>query len=161
MKNYANISETYRLALRFGVLMTLCLVGFFFLMKAFGLEHNLELRALNIIILSSFVYAALKTYKKQNNGQLPYLSGISIGVFTSAVGVVLFAALVFVYITFISPEFMVEIKNQEPFGEFLNPFIVSFTIVFEGMISGLLVSFISLQYLRPSHMSKPVEVMEN
>lgn len=161
MKKYTDLSETYQLAIKFGLLMTLCLVGFFFLMKAFGLEHNLELRALNIIILSSFVYATLKTYKKRNNGQLPYLSGISLGIATSAVGVFLFAIFVFIYVTLIAPEFMAEIKAKEPFGDFLNPFIVSFTIVLEGMISGFLVAYASLQYLRPSRLAKPVEVMEN
>ena len=141
--------------------MTLALVGFFFLMKAFGLEHNLELRALNLIILSSFVYAALKIYKKQKNGHLPYLMGIRLGLLTSAAGVIPFAALVFFYVSVISPDFMVDIKNEEPFGEYLNPFVVSFTIILEGMISGFLVSYASLQYLRPSHMNKPSEVMEH
>ena len=141
--------------------MSLALVGFFFLMKAFGLEHNLELRALNLLILSSFVYAALKTYKKQKNGQLPYLSGISLGLLTSAAGVIPFAMLVFIYVGLISPDFMADIISNEPFGEYLNPFIVSFVIILEGMISGFLVSYASLQYLRPSHMDEPVEVMEH
>ena len=140
--------------------MTLALVGFFFMMKAFGLEHNLELRALNIIILSSFVYAALKTYKKQKNGQLPYLSGISLGISTAAAGVFPFAVLVFLYITVVSPDFMLDIQRREPFGEYLNPLVVTFTIILEGMISGFIASYASLQYLRPSHMDKPVEVIE-
>ena len=141
--------------------MTLALVGFFFLMKAFGLEHNLELRALNIVILSSLVFAAIKEYKKQKNGHLPYLPGIAVGIVTSAVGVILFAVFVLIYLTVIAPEFMTMIKENEPFGDFLNPFLVSFTIVFEGMVSGLLASYASLQYLRPSHMHQPSEVFEN
>ena len=161
MKESIKSSGTYRLAIKHGLLMTLASVGFFFLMKAFGLEHNLELRALNLIILASFVYAALKTHKKQKGGQLPYLSGISLGLLTSAAGVIPFAVLVFIYVTAVAPEFMTAIKTQEPFGDFLNPVIVSFTIILEGMISGFLVSYASLQYLRPSHMKKRTEVMEN
>lgn len=141
--------------------MTLALVGFFFLMKAVGLEHNLELRALNIIILASLVFAAIKRYKKQSNGHLPYLPGISVGIITSAVGVVLFAIFIFLYLTVIAPEFMTMIEENEPFGNYLNPFLISFTIVLEGIISGLLASYASLQYLRPSHMNQPSEVLEN
>ena len=78
MKKRTKLSGTYSLAIQNGFLMTLALVGFFFPVKALGLEHNLELRALNIIILSSFVYTALQTYKRQKNGQLLYLAGISL-----------------------------------------------------------------------------------
>lgn len=52
------------------------------------------------------------------------------------------------------------IKENEPFGRYLNPFIVTFMIIFEGMISGLLASYISLQYLRPSHLDQPSELLE-
>ncbi len=140
--------------------MTAALVGFFFLMKAFGLEHHLELRALNIVILVSFVYSALKTYKKQKNNQLPYLSGIKLGMITSSIGVITFAALVFVYITILVPDFMIEIREQEPFGRYLSPILITFTIVLEGLFSGFLASYASLQYLRPSRLEKPVEVLE-
>ena len=152
--------EIQKIALKHGILLMLALVGFFFLMKAFGLEHHLELRALNIIILFSFVYSALITYKKRNNNQLPYLAGIQLGIFTSIIGVVSFAALVLIYITVLVPSFMVEIKEQEPFGDFLNPFLVTFTIILEGSFSGFLASYASLQYLRPSRMNKRVKVSE-
>jgi len=160
MEENRKLPEIQKIALKHGILMMLALVGYFFLMKAFGLEHHLELRALNLIILFSFVFTALKTYKKQNNNQLPYLVGIQLGMLTSVIGAISFAGLVFIYVTVLVPDFMVEIREQEPFGQFLNPFLVTFTIIIEGSFSGFLASYASLQYLRPSRMNKRVKVGE-
>ncbi len=60
-----------RLAIKYGILMALAPVGFFLLMKAFGLHHNLELRALNIVILSIFVLIAVKDYDALKTLQCP------------------------------------------------------------------------------------------
>ncbi|MEM6844409.1 MAG: DUF4199 domain-containing protein [Bacteroidota bacterium] len=160
MEESGKSPEIQKLALKHGILMMLALVGYFFLMKAFSLDHHLELRALNLIILFSFVFTALKSYKKRNNNQLPYLAGIQLGMLTSVIGVISFAVLVFVYVTVLVPDFMVEIKEQEPFGQFLNPFLVMVTIVIEGLSSGFLASYASLQYLRPSRLEKKVKVRE-
>ncbi len=160
MEENRKLSKIQKIALKHGILMMLALVGFFFLMKAFGLEHHLELRALNLLILFSFIYTALTTYKKQNNDQLPYLAGIQLGMLTSVIGAVSFALLVFLYVTVLVPDFMVEIREQEPFGQILNPYIVALTIVIEGSFSGFLASYASLQYLRPSRMKKRVKVNE-
>lgn len=158
MKDTKQNNLIERLALRYGVLMTLALVGFFLLMKAFGLEHNLELRALNIVILFSFVLMAIKHYKKKYRGQnLVYFKGFGLGVLTSAVGVVLFAVLVTLYVTVISPEFMEVIREREPFGDFLNPALIAFTITIEGITSGFLASYALMQYYRPHHVDSPVE----
>ncbi len=144
-------------ALRYGTLMALALVGFFLLMKAFGLEHNLELRAFNLFILFSFVLMAIKDYKQQQKGNLVYLKGMGVGLLTSVIGVVFFAVWVLLYITVISPEFMEVIRTQEPFGSYLHPMLVIFTIMIEGMASGFLSTFALLQYYRPNHIVAPVE----
>ncbi len=67
------------LSFRYGILMALVLAGFFFLMKAFGLEHNLELRAFNLIILASFILMAVQDFKKRKSGKLSYLKGLMLG----------------------------------------------------------------------------------
>ena len=157
MKDIKQFDLIKRLAIRYGVMMTLALVGFFFLMKAFGLEHNLELRALNLFILCCFVLMAIKKYKKINGQQLVYFKGLLLGVLTSTIGVFTFAIMVTLYITIISPEFMELIREREPFGDFLNPFLIAFTICIEGIASGFLASFALMQYYRPNHVVSSVE----
>ncbi len=139
-------------ALKYGGLMALALVGYFLLMKAFGLEHNLELRAFNLFILFSFVLMSIDHYDKTNPENFAYLKGIGLGLLTSAFGVITFASLVILYTTVINPEFMMFIKQNEPFGDFLNPMLVGCTIVIEGMASGFLATFAVMQYYKHSHL---------
>ncbi len=146
-----------RTAIRFGGLMALALVGFFFLMKAFGLEHNLELRALNIFILFSFVLASIDYYKKRRPKDFVYLKGMGLGLLTSVAGVLMFAVLVVLYITVIDPSFMELIRENEPFGDFLNPALVGFTILIEGIASGFLATYAIMQYYKNSHYVAPVK----
>jgi len=145
------------IALMQGLYMAGALAGFFLLMKAFGLEHNLELRALNLFILFSFVLKAIAKYKREKPQNFMYLKGIGLGLLTSVVGVFAFAGLVILYITVLNPEFMLFIKQNEPFGSFLNPALVGCTIIIEGMASGFLATYAVMQYYKTSHFVAPVK----
>ncbi|MEM9831483.1 MAG: DUF4199 domain-containing protein [Bacteroidota bacterium] len=142
-----------RLSIRYGILMALALAGFFFFMKALGLEHNLELRAFNLFILVSFVLMAVRHYKQRKGSNLSYLKGLGLGILTTLVGTISFAIMVVLYVTVIDPAFMDVIKNQEPFGNFLNPFLVGFTIIIEGVASGCLASYSIMQFFKPSRIT--------
>lgn len=144
-------------ALKYGGFMALALVGFFLLMKAFGLEHNLELRALNLFILFSFVLMSIDHYEKKSPDNFVYLKGMGLGLLTSVVGVLIFATLVILYITVINPAFMEVIQQNEPFGDFLNPLLVGCTIVIEGMASGFLATYAIMQYYKRSHFVSPIK----
>jgi len=146
-----------RTAIRYGSLMALALAGFFLLMKAFGLEHNLELRALNLFILFSFILMSIDHFKKNRSEDFIYLKGMGLGLLTSAIGVIIFATLVILYITVINPSFMEIIQQNEPFGDFLNPVLVGCTIVIEGMASGFLATYALMQYFKKSHFVSPIK----
>jgi len=55
---------------------------------------------------------------------------------------VFFALFFFIYVTFIDRELMTSIIEKEPMGRFLNPYVASFIIAVEGVLSGILVTFI-------------------
>ncbi|MEM9675825.1 MAG: DUF4199 domain-containing protein [Bacteroidota bacterium] len=147
-----------KLSVRYGILMAFALAGYFFLMKAFGLEHNLELRALNLLILVSFILMAIKKYKMIKGGEMAYLKGLGLGILTTVVGTLSFAIMVVFYVTVVSPEFMELIKTQEPFGSFLNPFLVACTIVIEGVASGFLATYGIMQFFKPSRVYAAAKV---
>lgn len=151
METHSN-NTIERIGLKYGILMTLALVGYFLLMKAVNLEQNLELRVFNLIILSSFVLMAIDRYKKMKGVHLTYLKGVGLGLLTSVVGVFIFASLVLLYVTIIDPAFMEVIQQNEPFGSYLNPLLVSIAILIEGTASGFIASFAIMQYYKVSHM---------
>jgi len=47
----------------------------------------------------------------------------------------------------VNPGFMQWIVDNEPMGRYLNPYMLSFIILLEGVFSGLLVTFVLLNWI--------------
>ncbi|MGB3619442.1 MAG: DUF4199 domain-containing protein [Catalinimonas sp.] len=137
-----------RTALRYGPLTAGGLVLFFFLMRMIGLVHNLELRALNLLIMTAGVVLAVRSFHRQKRRRVLYGKALGCGLLTAAVAAASFALFTFFYLSVLDTAFMEEVIRDEPFGRYLNPFTVSLTILLEGSFSGFLISYIALQYMK-------------
>lgn len=138
--NPDRIPESYGLRIAAG------LIGFFLIMKLVGLSHHVELRLLNLFILSAGVYMALKKFKQSHSDKLNYFRGLITGVATSAIGSLVFALFLFGYMK-LDSEMMQFIIENEPMGRYMNPYIASFIVALEGVFSGLLVTFVLINYV--------------
>jgi hypothetical protein len=136
-----SIPENYGLKIAAG------LIGFFLVMKFAGLMEHVELRVLNLVILVGGVYFALKKFKQTHHDHLNYFRALVAGVATSAVGSLVFTAFLFVYLSFIDTGMMQYLIENEPMGRYLNPYMASFIVALEGVFSGLLVTFILINYI--------------
>jgi len=145
---YAKISIE-KTATKYGLIIFISLVAYFLFMKLVGLSEIHELRALNFFILFLGIWKALTFYKKATT--LSYFEGIGLGSLVAIIGVVPFALFIFFYLQ-VDTQFMISIVENEAFGQYLNPYILAFLIAFEGGISGVLISFGMMQYLKKSHM---------
>ncbi|WKK85650.1 DUF4199 domain-containing protein [Marivirga arenosa] len=132
-----------------GIGVLLGLIALFIIMKLTGLEHNLELRALNIFIMGAGVLYSIKSIKKHNS-EFNYFKGIGTGMLTAAISSIAFATFIFIYLMG-NPDFLMEIKNVEPFGNYLNAFTISFIIILEGAGSGFFLSFGVMQWYKKRH----------
>ena len=135
------IPENYGLKIAGG------LIAYFLLMYAIGWIHVVELRLLNVFILVGGVFMALKKFKNTHEDHLNYFRALVTGVATAAVASLVFAAFLFVFMKFIDPSLMTYIEEHEPMGRFLNPYIASFIVALEGVFSGLLVTFVLINYI--------------
>ena len=138
-----------KVAIKYGLIIFLSLVLYFFFMKLVGLFEIHELRGLNFFILFAGVWKSLTYYKKKAG--LDYFEGIGLGSLTALIGVIPFAVFIFFYLH-ADTQFMANIIATEVYGDYLNPYILAFLIAFEGGISGVLVSFGMMQYLKKSRM---------
>ena len=138
-----------KVALKYGLIISLSLVAYFLFMKLVGLFEIHELRGLNFFILFAGVWKALTYYKKRYD--LEYFEGIGLGALTAIIGVVPFALFIFFYLH-ADTQFMANIVANEAYGEYMNPYILAFLIAFEGGISGVMVSFGMMQYLKKSRL---------
>jgi len=139
-----------RIAEKHGLFIAIGLLIFFFIMKALGLLHVVELRVFNVVIMALGIYGAVKKFSKKDPEEFTYFRGMGVGVVTGIIGSTLFGLFIFFYVSFIDTALMQNIIENEPMGRFMNPYIVSLIIAIEGIASALLVSFILLNYLDPT-----------
>lgn len=128
---------------RFGALISAGLILYFLIMKFSGLVHVVELRVFNFLIMFTGLRLAFREFGETDiNRQFNYLKAFIFGVSTAIIGALTFAVFLFVYISFLDPALMQSIVEKEPFGHYLNPYLASFIVAVEGILSGVLGTFI-------------------
>jgi hypothetical protein len=142
------ISESY------GIRIAVGLIGFFIIMKIAGLAHHVELRLLNLAILGGGVYLALKKFRQTHEDHLNYFRGLVTGVATAAIGSIIFAFFLFIYMK-ADASMMQSIIDNDPMGRYLNAYIAAFIVALEGVFSGLLVTFVLLNWVNTDDVNDP------
>jgi hypothetical protein len=140
-------TDPKRIPENYGLRIAAGLIVYFMIMKFAGLLYTVELRMANFLFLTAGIYYALKKFKATHGDHLNYFRALVTGVATGAIGSVIFAAYFWVYVLFIDQAFMQHIIDNEPMGRFLNPYISAFIVALEGVFSGLLVTFILINYI--------------
>ncbi len=146
--NPNRIPESYGLKIAGG------LIAFFLIMKVVGLAHIYELRFLNVFIQVGGIYYALKKFKQTHEEHMNYFRALITGVATGAVSSAVFAIFLFVYMS-VDSSFMQGIIDNEPMGRYLNPYITAFMVALEGLFSGLLFTFIIINYVDTDDVNDP------
>jgi hypothetical protein len=142
-----SLTDSEHLHVNYGLRVAAGLILYFLVMKFAGLLHVVELRLLNLVILVAGIYVALKKFQHTHGEHINYFRALVTGVATGAIASLVFAAFLFVYITFLDTAFMQYIIDNEPMGRFLNPYIAAFIVALEGVFSGLLVTFVLINYI--------------
>jgi hypothetical protein len=146
--NPNRIPESYGLRIAAG------LIAYFVIMHLIGYAHRVELRLLNLLILVAGVYLALQKFRETHDSHLNYFRALITGVSTAAIGSVIFAAFLFIYMS-VDSTLMESIKANEPMGRYMNPYIASFIVALEGVFSGLLVTFILINFVATDEVNEP------
>ena len=146
--NPNRIPENYGLKIAGG------LIAFFLIMKLVGLVHHYELRFLNVFIQVGGIYFALKKFRESHGQHLNYFRALITGVATGAISSAIFALFLFGYLT-IDANLMQGVIDNEPMGRYLNPYITAFMVALEGLFSGLLFTFIIINYVVTDDVNDP------
>ena len=138
-----------KLQLKAGLLICAALIMFFLFMRYFNLIQIVELRCLNFIILLGGVNIAYSYYRKQTESNVEYFSGFFFGFYTTIFAVLPFAFFVFLYLWKVDPDLVNGLKSNSLFmGVEITPEKAAMTTLIEGTVSGVLISYILMQYYR-------------
>jgi predicted benzoate:H+ symporter BenE len=133
--------------INYGLKIAVGLIVYFLIMKFTGLLNVVELRLLNLVIQVAGIYVALRQLKRTHEDHMNYFRALVTGVATASLGAIIFGAFLFIYMEFLDTSFMQFLIDNEPMGRFLNPYMASFIVVLEGVFSGLLVTFVLINYI--------------
>ncbi len=137
-----------KIATNYGLKMFIGFALLFFVAHLLGWSENHYLRILNGFIHITFIYLAIgdyrKTYPESHNN---YVSGVSVGIFTSMIGVILFTLSMSAFLTFIDPAFFGRIKAQAPFPAYFNQLTASLFIFVEGVGVSLIGSYLVMRII--------------
>jgi hypothetical protein len=148
-------TDPKRIPENYGLKIGAGLIAFFLLMKLTGLVHHYELRFLNVFIQVGGIYYALKKFKETHGQHINYFRALVTGVSAGAIASLIFAIFLFAYLMF-DQSLMLDIIEKEPMGRYLNPYIAAFMVALEGIFSGLLFTFILINYIPTDEVSDKV-----
>jgi len=141
-----------RIPENYGIKIAGGLILYFLLMKLLGLSHHVELRLFNLLIQVAGIYYALKKFKTTHGAHINYFRALIVGVSTAGIGSVIFALFLFAYMK-IDVAMMQGIIDNEPMGRYLNAYMAAFIVALEGVFSGMLVTFVLINYVATDEVS--------
>ena len=150
------LNNPNRIPENYGLRIAAALILFFLIMKFIGLGHHAELRLFNLVILTVGVFLALKKFKQTHSDRMNYFRGLIMGVATGGIASAIFGVFLFIYMK-LDSSLMQSIIENEPMGRYLNAYIASFIVVLEGFFSGLLVTFVILNWVATDEVSARVD----
>jgi hypothetical protein len=148
-------NDPKRLAENYGLKIAAGLIAFFLLMKVIGLGHHVELRLLNLFILTAGIFFGLKKFKETHEDHLNYFRALVTGVAIGAIASIIFALFLFIWMK-VDDGMMQAIIENEPMGRYLNAYMASFVVALEGTFSGLLVTFVLINWVTTDDVNDPV-----
>ena len=137
-----------KIAINYGLKMFAGFTGLFLIAHLLGGSDNYNLRILNGVIHFAFLYFAIREYRQEfpethNN----YISGVSVGMYASMIGVVLFTLFMLLFFVYIDPDLFMKIQANSPSGEYFNQFTVTLYIFTEGIVVSLIGSYLIMRII--------------
>ncbi len=130
----------------YGSLLFIGFLLYFLIMRSVGLYTELNLRVLNIVIHSVFIYLAIRSYylSHPEKKSINYVKGALAGIRPGAIGVILFGLFQLVYLHF-DDILMQSLQENDMVGTHLNPFTASGVVLFEGLAVTIVLSYIFMR----------------
>lgn len=131
----------------YGVYTALGLMLYFLFMKILGLEANMYLRLFNGVIVIFGVYTLFKN-RVNSKKPMTYFEGLAMGFMMTLTAVISFIIFLGLYIKVFDPTFIDVLENSMIWGNNLTMSKAALALFIEGMASGAIISFVSMQYFK-------------
>ncbi|MCD2258418.1 DUF4199 family protein [Psychroserpens luteolus] len=145
------MNTSFKVALRYGIFVTISLIAYFLILKLFNLHENPWLRLFNGVVMSLGIYYAIKHYKLISKDEFSYINGAKTGLVTGFVATVIFTVFMAIYMFHLDLPF-----TEKLLGDWFNDYevganILLFIIFIEGLASTVVLSLGFMQLFKKSY----------
>jgi hypothetical protein len=135
--------------LKTGLLISVSLIVYFMIMKYFNFIYSAGAWSFNFVFLFGGIVLTYRYYRMETKLNVDYLPGIALGCITTAASVIPFTLFIYIYFLQVNPSLLVLLKDNILFmGEEITPMRAAVATFVEGISSGVIISFIMMQYYR-------------
>ncbi len=131
----------------YGAGIAIGLIVYFLFCYYIGLIHLAYLRLFNLLIMAVGVYLAMRKFQLTHNDKVSFLRALSVGAATIVIGISAFVLFLFTLFQLDSSLFVTVVKH-EPLGGYLNVYMASIVIWFEGTIAGMMATYIMVNFIK-------------
>ncbi|MBK6640770.1 MAG: DUF4199 domain-containing protein [Bacteroidia bacterium] len=137
-------SEIIRIVLPYAFVGGILIILYFLIMRFTGHYQITGLRSLNYLIMIPVIYFAIKAYISKAHDR-SYLKGFLSGISTYLISYSLLSLFMILYLAFADPVLMTYLYNSAYPELQLTPVGVGALLIGEGIIAGLITSFLIMQ----------------
>lgn len=150
MKNLINNNVSIsKIGIKSGVLIFGFLVLYFLIMKHFNIMDNEFAWGGNFIILLIGLICTYSYYRSKTNPNIAYIPGLALGFVITVASVLPFVLFLYYFFSQIDPVLLLTLKSNILFmGQQITPERVVACTLVEGISSGVIMSFIIMQYYK-------------
>ncbi len=132
----------------YGILTAIALIAYFLFMKLFGLETQVWLRIFNFVILGGAIFILLNRRIRRDPAGVGYFGGLGMGIRLTVTAIVVFVLFLAVYVNFIDAHFLEVVEASKMWGADMTMDQVAVGILIEGVVSGVIITFILMQFFK-------------
>jgi hypothetical protein len=133
-----------------GIITGVLLVLFFLLVRGLSVSYVVELHLFNLLFIVAAVWISIHIQFRQSG--IGYLKGILEGFKTTLISSFILNFFLLIYLRFINPEYMLNMKSSEYLGEFMTPVIIAIVLFTEQVGAGIVIALLVMQLYKTKDM---------
>lgn len=137
-------------SIRFGVIISICLIAFFLILSLFGLHTNPVFSLFNGIIVGVGIFEAIRNYKQRTKEDFLYEKGFSVGLFSGFIASLIFTIFFLFYATEINSLFISNLLSVFDRGYSVSVGLVTFVVAIMGLATTVVLTLTSMQFFKKS-----------
>ncbi len=138
------------LPIRFGLVISACLIAFFLILSLFNLHTNPLFSLFNSVITGFGIYETIKYYKLQQGKNFSYTGGFTVGIVAGFIAAILFTIFFTFYATEVNPDFLKQLLTvfQNDYNVHIG--LVAFVVAIMGFATTVIITLTCMQLFKNS-----------